>query len=160
MKSVRALLCSTAICVVLTGVAAAKPAVKLHFSGSVVQHVDGKVALKPVTGLTLHQGDVVVYTIDAANAGTDAALGLSAVGPVPAHTEYVPGSARATQPARIEYSIDGKTWSEHPTVVVKTAHGAERKPAPASAYVSVRFTAGKPLAAKATFHYSYEVSVK
>jgi hypothetical protein len=43
---------------------------------------------------------------------------------------------------------------------VKTARGEERKPAPPSAYVSVRFTAGKALAPKATFHYTYEVVVK
>jgi uncharacterized repeat protein (TIGR01451 family) len=160
MKAVRALLCSTAICVVLTGVAAAKPAVKLHFSGSVVEHVDGKIVLKPVAGLTLHQGDVVEYAIDAANAGDDAALGFSTLGPVPAHTEFVAGSAHAAQPARIEYSIDGKTWSAHPMQLVKTAQGMQRKPAPPSAYVSVRFTAIKPLAAKAAFHYTYEVTVK
>jgi uncharacterized repeat protein (TIGR01451 family) len=160
MKLGRALLCSSAIFLLLGGFALARPAVNLHFSGALVQKVDGKVTRKPVQGLTLHAGDIVEYSIDATNGGDQAALGFSSVGPVPAHMQYVSGSARAAQPAAIEYSIDGKTWSAQPMQVVKTARGEQRKPAPASAYVSVRFTAQRPLAPKATFHYTYEVVVK
>jgi uncharacterized repeat protein (TIGR01451 family) len=160
MNIVRALFSSSAVFLLLSGIALARPAVNLHFSGALVQHVDGKVTLKPVQGLTLQAGDVVQYSIDATNNGDQAAMGFSSVGPVPAHMQYVSGSARAAQPASIEYSIDGKTWSAHPTEIVKTAHGDERKPAPASRYVSVRFTAKNALAPKATFHYTYEVVVK
>jgi uncharacterized repeat protein (TIGR01451 family) len=160
MKLGRALLSSTAVFLLLNGLAWARPLVSLHFSGALVQRVDGKVALKPVQGLTLHSGDVVQYTIDATNGGNQSALGFSTVGPVPSHMQYVSGSAHAAQPAAIEYSIDGKTWSARPMQTVKTARGEERKPAPPSAYVSVRFTAGKALAPKATFHYTYEVVVK
>lgn len=160
MKLGRALLYSAVFLLVFAGVAAAAPSVKLHFSGSLLQTAGGKVERKPIEGLTLHQGDVVEYAIDAVNSGDQAALGFSTLGPVPAHMQYVSGSARAAQPARIEYSIDGKTWSPHPTQAVKTARGTVRKAAPASAYVSVRFTSEKPLAPRATFHYTYEVVVK
>src|SRR5690348_13541874 len=160
MKLVRSLFSGSEVLLLPTGIALARLAVNLHFGGALVQHVDGRVTLKPVQGLTLHPGDVVQYSIDATNNGDQAALGFSSVGPVPAHMQYVSGSARAAQPAAIEYSLDGKTWSAHPTQIVKTAHGDERKPAPASTYVSVRFTAKKALAPKATFHYTYEVVVK
>lgn len=156
----RALVYSVAFLLALGSVASAAPSVKLHFSGSLVQKTNGKVQYKPIEGLTLRQGDVVEYAVDATNAGDQAALGVSTVGPVPAHMQYVSGSARAAQPARIEYSTDGKSWSVQPVQVVKTAHGSTKKPAPASAYVSVRFVAQKALAPKATFHYSYEVVVK
>jgi uncharacterized repeat protein (TIGR01451 family) len=144
----------------LNGIALARPVVNLHFAGALVQRVDGKVALKPVQGMTLHSGDVVQYSIDATNGGDQSALGFSTVGPVPAHMQYVSGSAHAAQPAAIEYSLDGKTWSARPMQTVKTAHGEERKPAPPSSYVSVRFTARTGLAPKATFHYTYQVVVK
>lgn len=160
MKFARALLCSVAVSLVVGGIALARPAVNLHFSGHLLRRVHGKTELKPVEGVTLRQGDVVQYTIDAANSGDEAAVGLNAVGPVPAHMAYVSGSARAEQPAKIEYSVDGKNFSPHPTQLVKTAKGMVRKPVPPGDYVSVRFTALRPLPAKATFHYSYEVSVK
>lgn len=156
----RALVYGAAFLLALGSAASAAPAVKLHFSGALVQKTNGKVQYKPIEGLTLHQGDVVEYAIDATNSGDQAALGFSTLGPVPAHMEYVSGSARAAQPARIEYSTDGKTWSPQPMQIVKTAHGTVKKAAPAAMYVSVRFTAQKALAPKATFHYSYEVVVK
>lgn len=160
MKFGRALLCSAAFLLAAGGAALAGPAVKLHFSGSLLQTIHGKTERKPVQGLTLHAGDVVEYAIDATNAGDQAALGFRTVGPVPAHMQYVSGSARAAQPAKIEYSIDGKTWSAQPAQVVKTARGTLRKAAAPATYVSVRFTAARPLAPKATFRYSYEVVVK
>ena len=160
MRLARALLCSSAVFLLLGGFALARPVVSLHFSGALLQKIDGKVTRKPVQGLTLHVGDVVEYSIDATNGGDQAAIGFSSVGPVPAHMQYVSGSAHAAQPASIEYSIDGKTWSAHPMQVVKTAHGEQRKPAAPNTYVSVRFTAQRALAPKATYHYSYEVIVK
>lgn len=160
MKFGRALLCSAAFSLAVGGAALASPSVKLHFSGALVQTINGKTEHKPVQGLTLHAGDVVEYAIVAKNAGDQAALGFSTVGPVPAHMQYVAGSARAAQPSKIEYSTDGKTWSVQPVQIVKTAHGTIRKAADPATYVSVRFTAAKPLAPKATFQYSYEVVVK
>jgi uncharacterized repeat protein (TIGR01451 family) len=160
MKFGRVLLFSGTVFLLLAGPAFARPTVNLHFSGALVQKIDGKVTRKPVQGLTLHTGDVVEYSIDATNTGDQAALGFSSVGPVPAHMQYVAASARAAQPAAIEYSVDGNTWSARPMRMTKTARGEQRRPAPPSAYVSVRFIATRALAPKATFHYSYEVVVK
>ncbi|HKU69015.1 MAG TPA: hypothetical protein VJP85_14690 [Candidatus Baltobacteraceae bacterium] len=160
MKLGRALLSSSAVFLLLGGLAFARPAVDLHLRGALVQKIDGKVTRKPVQGLTLRAGDVVEYSIDATNTGDQAAIGFSSVGPVPAHMEYVSGSAHAAQAAAIEYSIDGKTWSAHPFQIVKTPQGERRKPAAPGSYVSVRFTAKSALAPKATFHYTYEVVVK
>ena len=139
----------------------ARPDVQVHLNGALVQKsANGHVTTTPVAGLTLHAGQTIVYTIDAQNAGSDAALDFSTAGAVPAHTQFVAGSVSAPAATTVEYSLDGKTWSAHPTIAVKTAHGVVHKAASPSQYVSIRFTAKHALAPRATFHYSYEVLVK
>lgn len=139
----------------------ARPDVKVHLNGGLVQKsANGHVSTTPVGGVTLHAGQTILYTIDATNAGGDAALDFSTAGAVPAHTQFVAGSVSAPAATVVEYSLDGKTWSAHPTVTLKTAHGVVRKAASPSQYVGVRFTAKRALAPKASFHYSYEVFVK
>lgn len=141
--------------------ALARPDVKVHLNGALVQKsANGRITSTLVGGLTLHAGQTILYTIDATNAGSDAALEFSTAGAVPAHTQFVMGSVSAPPATVVEYSLDGKTWSAHPTVAVKTAHGTVRKAASPSQYVSVRFSAKRALAPKANFHYSYEVLVK
>ncbi len=141
--------------------ALARPDVNVRLGGVLVQKTSsGQSKTTPITGLTLHHGDVVRYSIDASNGGDSAALDFSTVGRVPLRTQYVAGSATAPLATVVEYSLDGKSWSTHPIVDVKTAHGIVREPASATKFVAVRFTAKRALAPKATFHYSYEVLVK
>jgi uncharacterized repeat protein (TIGR01451 family) len=154
----------TAVCFLACmapALALARPDVKVHLSGALVQKTSGGQAKgTPIQGLTLHAGDVVRYSIDATNSGDDAALDFSTVGPVPTRTQFVAGSAAAPPATIVEYSLDGKSWSTRPAIDVKTAHGVVRRAASPAKYVAIRFTAKRALAPKATFHYSYEVLVK
>ncbi len=107
----------------------------------------------------LKKGDLVRYTIVASNAGAKPAVALSTVGPVPQRTEYVGGTAFG-QGALVEFSLDGKRFSTHPTIVVNTSRGPVEKPAPPEQYVAIRWTAQRALAPKHATRYSYEVRVK
>jgi uncharacterized repeat protein (TIGR01451 family) len=139
----------------------ARPDVKVHLNGAIVQkNAKGQTTLYPVNGVTLHPGQVIRYTIDATNSGSDAALEFTTAGQIPARTQYVAGSVSAPQSTVVEYSLDGKSWSTRPAIAVKTAHGIARKTAKPSAYVAIRFTSKSALAPSATFHYTYEVVVK
>lgn len=146
---------------VAPALALARPDVKVHLTGAVVQkNAKGEISTTPVAGQTLHAGQIILYTIDATNAGSDAALDFKTNGAVPARTQFVAGSVSAPAATVVEYSVDGKIWSAHPAIAVRSAHGIVRKPANPSQYVSVRFTAKRALAPKASFRYSYEVLVK
>lgn len=161
MKPGRALIAVCFFACAAIAPALARPNVSVHLAGVLVQKTsNGQSKTTPIGGLTLRQGDVVRYSIDAGNGGDSAALDFSTVGRVPSRTQYVAGSASAPQATVVEYSLDGKSWSTRPMVEVKTAHGIVREPASVAKYVAVRFTAKRALAPKATFHYSYEVLVK
>ena len=136
------------------------PAVKLQLSGTLVAISDGKTVETPVDKAILKRGDLVRYSIVAVNAGGKAAVALSTIGPVPQRTQYVGGSASQPAGATMEFSLDGKTFSAHPTIVVNTPRGPVQKPAPPEQYVAIRWTADKALAPKGRARYSYEVRVK
>ena len=142
-------------------VALGKPVIALHLTGVLIaKQADGRTVQIPVAKAVLKKNDLVRYTIAAVNRGTSAALRLVTVGPVPKGTSYVGGSASPAPQTVLEYSLDGKTWSVRPTVAVKTPQGLVRRPAPASAYVAVRWRTSRALAPKAVFHYFYEVRVR
>lgn len=157
----RAVLAVLIFTCVAPALALARPDVKVHLTGALVQkNTKGQISTAPIGGLTLHAGQIILYTIEATNAGSDAAFDFSTDGAVPARTRFVGGSVSAPPATVVEYSLDGKTWSAHPTVALRTPHGVVRRPASASQYVRVRFAAKRPLAPKASFRYSYEVLVK
>lgn len=139
---------------------AAAPNVALALSGiALVRQADGTFKEAPISEVTLRAGDKVRYTIVALNKGDAPALALAPSDPIPARMEYVGSSATAAN-AKPEFTLDGKTWSAHPTVIVKTATGNVVKPAPASAYKSIRWVMATPLAPKASAKFAFEVRVK
>ncbi len=161
MGSGRALIAVCFFACVASAPAMARPDVKVHLGGVLVEKASsGQAKTRPVNGLTLRSGDVVRYSIDANNGGDEAALDFSTVGRVPVRTQYVAGSASAPPATVVEYSLDGKTWSTRPMVDRKTPHGVVHEAASAAKYVAVRFTAKRALAPMAAFHYTYEVVVK
>ena len=136
------------------------PVIKLQLSGDLLALSDGKTVATPVEKAVLKHGDLVRYTIGAANNGGKPAISLSTVGPVPPRMEYVDGSASHPAGASIKFSLDGKTFSAQPTVTVNTSRGPVQRPAPPDQYVAVRWIAQRPLAPKQRARYSYEVRVK
>lgn len=158
----RALLLSTALfaCIAGTALAASHPIVKLQLSGAMIAGSGDKTTATPLDKVQLKAGDLVRYTIAAKNAGSSPAVSLHTVGPVPSRTQYVAGSATRPGGAKLEYSLDGKTFSAKPMVEVNTGHGTVKKPADPAQYVALRWIAAKPLSPKGTILYSYEVRVK
>jgi uncharacterized repeat protein (TIGR01451 family) len=143
-----------------SGALAAAPSVTLTLSGvAMVRQADGSFKEAPVADVTLKSGDKVRYSILAVNKGDAPALALTPQDPVPARMQYVANSA-TTGPATPEFTLDGKTWSAHPTVLVKTANGQVRKPAPVSDYKAVRWVMTAPLPPKASVKFVYEAVVK
>ena len=128
------------------------PAVKLHLSGVLISSVSGSEKLTPLEKIALKKGDLVRYTIVATNVGNTPALNVKTVGPVPKATQYVPGSASQLSGFSIEYTVDGKTWSAHPTIESKAATPAQ--------YVAVRWVDHHALASHAMLKLAYEVRVK
>ena len=121
----------------------------------------GERQLAPLSGITLHSGEIVRYDVTARNAGTNPAKNLVPVGTIPIGTVYEAGSA-STNALRVEFSIDGgKTWSVSPMVKVRNAAGVlvEKKASPAR-FTAVRWISEKPLDPKSTVTYDYEVRVK
>ncbi|MGH8163987.1 MAG: hypothetical protein ACREP1_06605 [Rhodanobacteraceae bacterium] len=138
--------------------ASARPVVTLHLTGTLVQQRDGRTTERSVEGLVLKAGDLVRYTIAATNSGDLAARKLVPVGPIPKATSFVPGSARGDD-ATPQFTLDGKTWSAKPMLVVKTANGSVRKPADPALYRAVRWIARGTLAPRKREVFSYDVRV-
>jgi uncharacterized repeat protein (TIGR01451 family) len=131
-----------------------------------VQSVDAQgktvVAFKALEGnVSVQPGDVLRYTLSSQNAGDKPASKLVLTQPVPAHTQYVIGSALANG-AKLTYSIDsGKSFVAKPTIKVKQADGAVvEKPAPAAMYSHVRWDYSASVKPASAVRSVYEVAVK
>ena len=107
-------------------------------------------------------GDLILYRVDLSNAGEAPARNPVALGPVPAGTAFVPGTASREAGARVDYSIDGgKSFAEKPTIVVRGEDGKTRTvPAPPDRYTTVRWKWQAALAAGARTSVSYQVRVR
>ena len=75
----------------------------------VVRANDGKEALGPADGA--RPGDVIEYAATYRNIGKQPLAKLEATLPIPANTEFIPGSAR---PAAAKASVDGRTFQDPP----------------------------------------------
>jgi len=119
----------------------------------VFKAVKGNVKVQP--------GDVLRYTLTSQNAGDKPASKLVLTQPVPAHTQYVVGSALANG-AKLTYSIDsGKSFVAKPTIKVKQPNGSViEKPAPAALYSHVRWDYSASVKPASTVRSVYEVSVR
>lgn len=107
-------------------------------------------------------GEIIQYRIDQKNVGNKALAGITAMGPIPAGTQYVAGSARTDVAGEFMVSIDGgKTWSKEPVkAMVKGADGSmvEQVVSPAS-YTQVKWVASKPMKSAERWSYTYRVQV-
>jgi uncharacterized repeat protein (TIGR01451 family) len=132
--------------------------VKVNLSGA-VERKGGKVAMEKAG--TVSPGEVIDYTITSSNSGTTSAREYKTVGPIPARTVYVDGSARA-EGASTMYSIDGsKSFSPKPMIDERQPDGTFKKvAAPVSMYTHVRFEWNSPLTAESHNTASYQVRVK
>ena len=139
----------------------AKPDVVLHLSGATVQKTASGEKLTPLDpNVKLKTGEVVLWTITAANKGSDPALHLTPSDKIPAGMAYIAGSATAVG-GTAQFSTDeGKTWSSKPMATVQTPTGPVTKPADPSSYTNIRWIADKPLAPKGSVRFAYEVRVK
>ena len=134
------------------------PAVKINLAGA-IGRPSGNVAIEKAG--SVNPGEVINYTITSQNEGPTAAREFKAIGPIPARTIYVDGSARAEGAAAL-YSIDGgKSYSPKPMIEQRQPDGSVKQvPAPASTYTHVRFEWDSPLAADGHRSASYQVRVK
>lgn len=151
----------TAVCFLActaTAAAFAKPLVTLHLTAFLLQPAQGRTAQVPLGTKALQAGDRVRFVIEARNDGNSAALKLTPSDPIPAHMSYVAGSAKDGA-ATLEFSLDGKSWSAHPTIAVKTAKGVVRKAADPSLYKAIRWVSRAPLAPHHAVTYTFEAQV-
>lgn len=146
--------------IALYGAAAeAKPSVALALKGSLVEQTAQGPKLVALPAAGLRPGERLRYDIIATNVGTDPTTALVPQAKIPSGTAYAPGSA-GSEFGRPEFTLDGKTWSVAPTIVVRTPAGDVVKKADPSTFIAVRWIAAKPLAPKASLDFSYEVRVK
>jgi len=143
--------------------AASGPEVKVRLNGSVQGQPNNGVAwisLKDGTQVT--PGEKILYTLDLTNSGGEEARNPVALGPVPAGTAFVPGTASTAPGLTVDYSVDGgKTFSAKPTITVTGKDGRPQVvPAPADRYTTIRWIWGTPLPAGATATVSYQVQVR
>ena len=89
-------------------------------------------------------GDEVIYTITYSNKSKDIATNVVVTNPIPAHMNYENDSA-AGDNAKIEFSVDGKTFDSADKLTVTTPDGNTRH-AQAEDYTYVRWTLKTPLA--------------
>jgi len=143
--------------------AASGPEVRVRLSGSIQERPNSGVAWVTLkNGAQVAPGERILYRLDLTNDGGQEARNPVALGPVPAGTAFVPGTASTAPDLKVDYSIDGgKTFFEKPTIVVTGKDGRRQiMPAPADRYTTVRWTWGTPLAAGATASVSYQVQVR
>jgi len=162
MAYTRAVFALSAILPLLSSTAAfAKPIVVLTLSQATVQTAaDGVSHLAALNDtVPVARGVAIRYTISAKDLGSDPARHLALTGHVPAGTAYVQGSVRGPG-GHAEFSLDGKSFSAHPMITVKTAAGDVIEPADAALYVMVRWVKDGPLAAKSVTAFSYDVQVQ
>jgi uncharacterized repeat protein (TIGR01451 family) len=165
MKSNKRVLPLCILCLILlAGVAATaqqtvRPEVKLSLVGLVQR---GNEAVPVEKAGQVNPGEIVSYTITAANAGTGPAREVRPFANIPPGTVFVAGSARAEGNAEIAYSIDGgKTFHATPLIEVRQPDGTIKKvPAPVTLYTQVRYDWNDPLAPGGRFTASYKVRVK
>ena len=157
-----------ALCVLVLGTAGAfaqkkfmmlrsgRPAVKVMLSG-MVERNDTKVPVEKAE--LVKSGEILDWTITSVNEGNAPASEYTAVGKIPAGTQYVAGSGHADGSAAVTFSIDnGKSFSGTPTVDERQADGSVKKvPAPVSMYNQVRYAWSAPLNEGDKVNASYKV---
>jgi uncharacterized repeat protein (TIGR01451 family) len=91
-------------------------------------------------GAVAKPGDVIRYVLVFTNVTAGPVKNIQFVDPIPQGTVYVLGSAVADRPVRVEFSIDGKSYSAQPTIAVAQDGKTVEQPAPPERYTHVRWT--------------------
>lgn len=163
-RNTRRLLGAAAVALLATGgLLAAGPDVKVQLQGN--HQPAGNLQAKWVSlqdDTKVAPGDRILYHVQIANRGDREARHAVALGPVPAGTMFVAGSATTGTDLRVEFSVDsGKTFSAAPTITVTGKDGKSQVvPAPTERYTTVRWTWNTPLPAGAEATVSYQVQVR
>lgn len=133
-----------------------RPVVKVMLSGT-VERDDAKVPVEKAA--MVKSGETLDWTITSVNEGNAPANEYSAIGKIPAGTQFVAGSASSEGSAAVTFSIDnGKSFSSAPTVDQRQSDGSvEKVPAPLSMYNQVRYTWANPLNEGEKVNASYKV---
>ncbi len=120
----------------------------------VVRAADGAESLVPADGV--RPGDVIEYTATYRNTGKQALSKVEATLPIPAETEFLPGSAR---PASVRASADGRTYGELPLKRTVKRNGVDvEEPVPLREYRFLRWFAAD-LASEKALTYTARVRV-
>ncbi len=144
----------------LGGTAAAAPAVSLRLSGALVERdARGVEHAVPLGAQRVQPGETIRYTLLAVNRGDEAARRPSPVARIPAGTAYAGASAPGA-PVRLEFSLDGTTFSARPMVSVRGPSGLEQRPADPAQYVALRWSGLAQLAPRAARAFEYTVRVR
>lgn len=107
--------------------------------------------------------DIIEYRMQYKNVSEYGIPGLKIIGPVPAGTAYVGGSAMTVSKSDLRVSIDhGKNWESEPVkrTRVKPDGSVEEYVIPASQYTSVAWFLQSDLSSKAASSFKYRVKVK
>lgn len=133
-----------------------RPSVKVTLAG-MVERDDAKLPVEKVA--LVKSGETLDWTITSVNEGNAPANDYTAIGKVPAGTQFVAGSANADGSVAISFSIDnGKSFASAPTVDEKQADGTFKKvAAPVSMYHQIRYAWSAPLNEGAKLSASYKV---
>jgi uncharacterized repeat protein (TIGR01451 family) len=139
------------------------PEIKVRLTGSTQQHSStGMAWVNFKDGSEVPPGERILYKLDLTNQGDKEAQSPTALGPIPAGTAYVPGTASTGENVKLAFSLDGgKTFAEKPTLTVTGKDGKTQViPAPADRYTNIRWIWQTPLPAGATSTVSYQVQVR
>ncbi|MEA2723318.1 MAG: hypothetical protein QOH59_1089 [Gemmatimonadales bacterium] len=111
-------------------------------------------------GVMARPGDLLGYSLAFTNTSKGTVSHVQFVDPLPQGLVYRAGTARADQPVRIEYSIDGgKTYAAEPTIEVMENGRKVVKPAPREAYSHIRWTVSGPLASGAQVTAGFQAQI-
>ena len=125
--------------------ALAQPDVKISIKAKKEMTVvkNGKTLKKLVVANNFIPGDIIVYTINYNNAGTETATNAVIDDPIPEGTKYLPGSATG-EGSDITFSIDkGKSYLKPSYLFYEVSAGngkTEKKMATPDEYTNIRWT--------------------
>lgn len=106
---------------------------------------NGETETKLVEAANAIPGDELIFTIDYVNNGTEPAVNVVLVNPVPEHTAYVADSAGGEGTA-ITFSVDGGETYGSPDSLVITGDDGEPRAAGPGDYTHIRWVRSGPLA--------------
>jgi uncharacterized repeat protein (TIGR01451 family) len=128
--------------------AIAKPLVSVSITAEkeVTVVKSGQKTTKKIAATKIEPGDVIFYTLNYINSGSEAATSVVLDDPIPLGTVYLPGSAFGDG-AEITFSIDNGKSFKKPSLLVyelKSANGQkEKRTASPEEYTHVRWVIGK-----------------